>query len=517
MSISKASFASSIAGASIILALISVLSKGFGFFREILYASTFGLSKEFDLYLVSAAIPITINTAVIYIGQHYFVPAYHKLKINSNEEALRFFNSSFYLFILGGIVIAALLALFSNLIIVFFISDQASSVKHLSTNLFLLFLITIPLNAGISILSSYMQSEFKFISPAIAQLLLNLIIIVMVISLSSSLNIYVLPSAFVFGNLVAFSLLTIMLVGVIKFPTIKYFKELKIDHYDFLFLLIIIELVSLSYPIIDRYFYAQIPQGGIAALNYALTIYSMPVSIITLALITAIFPKFSKEAAENKDELITALKKGININIFIMVPIALILFFNGYEIIKLFFERGEFTASDTYITNKVLLFYSYSLVFYSTYLIVIKLLYSLSMHLSILIISVLGFIIKMVLNYSLVNGYQQNGLAISTSLVFLFLFIAGFFIAGNKLNLNLNIFCLKGIIYNSINALIAYFIVIPIIKILGLNELTNFILEIILFALLYGVNSALIKSDDYKIALNLLKNYSPARLKMFLD
>lgn len=139
------------------------------------------------------------------------------------------------------------------------------------------------------------------------------------------------------------------------------------------------------------------------------------------------------------------------------------------------------------------------------------------MHLSILLISVLGFIIKIVLNYSLVNGYQQNGLAISTTIVFLFLFIAGFFIAGNKLNLNLNIFCLKGIIYNSINALISYYTAISIIKILGLNELTNFIFEIILFALLYAVNSALIKSDDYKIALNLLKNYSPARLKMFLD
>lgn len=517
MSISKSSFASSIAGASVILALISILSKGIGFFREILYASTFGLSKEFDLYLVSAAIPITINTAVIYIGQHYFVPTYHQLKISSNEEALRFFNSSFYSFILGGVVIGSFLALFSNFVIGFFISDQTSTIKHLSNNLFLLFLITIPLNAGISILSSYMQSEFKFILPAIAQLLLNLVIIVMVITLSSSLNIYVLPSAFVVGNLVAFIVLAIILAGVIKFPAIKYFKELKIDRYDFLFFLIMIELVSLSYPIIDRYFYAQIPQGGIAALNYALTIYSMPVSIITLALITAIFPKFSKEAAENKDELITALKKGININIFIMVPIALILFFNGYEIIKLFYERGKFTASDTFITNKVLLFYSYSLVFYSTYLVVIKLLYSLSMHMSILFISVLGFIIKIALNYFFVNEYQQNGLAISTSLVFLFLFIAGFFIASNKLNLNLNIYCLKGIIYNSINALIAYYTVISVINILGLNEFINFIFEVILFALLYIINSALLKSDDYQIAINLLKNYSPTKVKIFLN
>ena len=512
----KTSFVSSMAGASIVLVLISLLSKGIGFFREILYASTFGLSMEFDLYLVSAAIPITINTAVIYIGQHYFVPTYHKLKINSNNEALKFFNSSFYSFLLGGLVISIILALFSSSIISFFVTEQTSSVRTLSTNLFLLFLLTIPLNAGISILSSYMQSELKFIWPAISQLLINLILIGMLITVSDRLNIYVLPIAIAAGNFIAFAVLSFILLDNIKLPEINFFKKMKVEGHEILFLLIIIEFVALSFPIIDRYFYTQIPEGGIAALNYAFTIYSMPVSIITLALITVIFPKFSKEAGENKEELKIALKKGININVFIMVPITFVLLFNGYEIIKLFYERGEFSVSNTFITNKVLLLYSYSLVFYSTYLVIIKLLYSLSMHLSILIISVVGFILKILLNYILVTDYQQNGLALSTSAVFLFLFLAGFFIAGKKLNLNLNVHCIKVIIYNSFNALISYCTAFLVFRLLELNDLINFFLKVILFLIVYAVNATLIKSDEYLIARNLLKSYLPNKGRIFL-
>ena len=52
--------ASSIAGASVILTLLGFLSKGVGFFREIIYANNFGLSPEYDLFLASIAIPNVI-------------------------------------------------------------------------------------------------------------------------------------------------------------------------------------------------------------------------------------------------------------------------------------------------------------------------------------------------------------------------------------------------------------------------------------------------------------------------
>lgn len=517
MSLDKKSFVSSVAGASIILASISVFSKGVGFFREILYANTFGLNKEFDLYLVSAAIPITINTAVIYIGQHFFVPTYHQLKKESDLKAVNFFNSAFYFFILGGILLSLLLGLFSHQIINLFISQQSSVTKNLTTNLFLLFLITIPLNAGVSILTSYMQSEYKFTLPALAQLLINLTIILMVLFLSGAINIYVLPVAFIIGNLIALIILIISSRKNFRAIDFEKFNYLKIEKSNLLLILTFIEFISLSYPIIDRYFYARIPEGGIAALNYALTVYSMPVSIFTLALITAIFPKFSQQANESHVDLVIALKKGININIFLIVPISAILIFNGYDLIKLFYERGEFVAADTKMTELVLIYYSISLIFYSTYLLAIKLLYSLSLHIWILIISVAGFIIKIVLNFLLVDSLYQNGLALSTSIVFILLFLSGFFIAGKNLRQRLNSYCFKKIIYSVTNVIFSYLSVYIVSELLRLDKLNLFTFKVITFLTIYILNSIVIKGEDFEMASGFIKQYLPGILKSYSE
>lgn len=505
----KKSFVSTVAGASIILALISIFSKGIGFFREVLYASAFGLNKEFDLFLVSAAIPFTINTAVIYIGQHYFIPAYHKFKKESEIKAKNFFNSSFYLFIIGGILLSVILGLLSNEILNIFINQKTGEVKDLAVNLFLLFLITIPLNAGVSVLSSYLQSEYHFALPAFAQLLVNLTIILMVILLSSSINIYVLPLSFIIGNLIALLLLIIYLAKDLRLTDFHFVKSFKIDHADTLITLIIIEFISLSYPIIDRYFYAQIPSGGIAALNYALTIYTMPVSIFTMALITAIFPKFSEQANENKTELISALKKGININIFIIAPMAAILIFNGYDLIKIFYERGQFNASDTKMTELVLIYYSLSLVFYSTYLLAIKLLYSLSMHIWVLILSLTGFAVKIILNFLMVGNFYQNGLALATSIVFILLFIVSFSVSGIKLNVNLNMFNFKRILFAMINVIISYLVSVLFTNLVAIPGLISFFLEIVIFTSVYILNSYFTSEEDLMMALDIIKKYLP--------
>ncbi len=82
--------ASSIAGASLVLTILGIFSKGIGLVREVIYANNFGLSSEFDLFLSSVAFPNVINTAVIYLCQHYFVPSYNKIKKNLSQQALIF-------------------------------------------------------------------------------------------------------------------------------------------------------------------------------------------------------------------------------------------------------------------------------------------------------------------------------------------------------------------------------------------------------------------------------------------
>jgi len=54
------------------------------------------------------------------------------------------------------------------------------------------------------------------------------------------------------------------------------------------------------------------------------------------------------------------------VNLFLIVPITLILLLQGDFIIKILFERGQFSPGDSNITFSAMKFYAVSLIFYSS-------------------------------------------------------------------------------------------------------------------------------------------------------
>ncbi|MGB5530015.1 MAG: hypothetical protein WBQ32_08595, partial [Ignavibacteriaceae bacterium] len=137
-------FTSTIAGASIVISLLGLFSRGLGFIREMIFASNFGLETEFDLYLVGAVLPVTINTVILYIGQNYFVPGFQKINSSKNADSQKYYNQAFILFLSAGIILALILFLFSDLIINFYMRAATPESTNTATKIFRIFLLTIP-------------------------------------------------------------------------------------------------------------------------------------------------------------------------------------------------------------------------------------------------------------------------------------------------------------------------------------------------------------------------------------
>lgn len=500
----KAKFSSSVAGAVFSLVLISMLSKSIGFVREIIFAGKFGLSNEFDLFLVSSIIPLTINSAVIYLAQHYFVPAFNKIDESNEQLREAFLNNSFHFFFWGSLIIALILFLFSSQILNTYFGNQPQNTKDLARVIFLLLIITIPLNAGIAVFSAYMQSNFRFILPALIQVLINILIIIIILFYHDFLKIVVLPISFLISYIAAFLVMILILRNKLKLKVkVDFLKEMP--NVDFIIYLVFIEILSLSYSLIDRYFYGQINPGGIAALSYAINIYAIPISFFSLAIISAIFSKFSKTAVYDESELLVDFKKSIELNVYLMIPLTIMMIFMGEFFIQIFYERGKFVSSDTAMTFNALRCYALSLVFYSTYLIIVKLLYSLSLYRVIFIGSIIAFVLKIVLNFTLVNNYQQNGLAISTSIVYLFLFTFSFILSTEHLKMKDKIFFVKQLVFNLLNALFSYSIIYLIISFIHPQFKFYMLLKIILFTLTFVLNSIFCNDNSFKVLLNTLQ------------
>lgn len=502
-------FTSTIAGASIFISILGLVSRGLGFIREMIFANNFGLETEFDLYLVGAVLPITINTVLLYIGQNYFIPEFQKTEITQSQK---YFRQSILLFTFSGVILALLLFLASEPIVNFYMPSAAVSSRQTAILVFKIFLITIPFSAAVSVLSALLQSLYEFKHPAISILFLNLSIIILLILFSHQFGVYIIPVGYVAGTFLQFVYLLFKSKKFLGFDFQLNKEELNISKSilsSSIVIIILIESMSQLYSIFDRYFYGQISSGGIASLNYALIIWFLPVSIFSISLATAVFPVITKAINEDSyTEIEKIYNESISMNVFLFVPLAFILFFYGDVIIKIFFERGKFVKESTEITFGVLKFYSISLVFYSVYAVFNKIFYSIKSANILLYITGGGVLLKLLLNFVLVE-YHQDGLALSTSISFIFFFVASYLLLNKKLKINDRSLFVKDFLFHAINCIICILAVTIFSNLVFGNFLQAGLFKILFFILLYLGNILIVRHNAVTITQRVFGRYNP--------
>jgi putative peptidoglycan lipid II flippase len=503
----KDKFSKSLAGTSVFIALFAFFSKGLGFFREILFASIYGLSTDFDIYLIGAALPLTINTIIIYLGQNYLIPSYNKIKEIDRYQAINFIQINFYFFIFASIILALSLYLSSGSIVSFFLHDSSHSLIIKASNIFNLFLITIPITGGISVIIAYQQSNFVFKYSVISQILPNIVVLITV-SFYRSIDIYAIPLGFILGIIFQLIYLLInskelLLNQARMIFSLKKFRKLGTIT---LFFIILIESIGQLYIISDRYFYSMVSTGGISALNYAQTVFALPLSIISIALSTAIFPQFSKLIHQKLFvELEKIFNKAIKINIVIFIPIMFLFILYGDTILSLIFERGKYSKSDTLITHQALIFYSISIVFYSAYSILNKIIYSAGLISKLLVITGIGITLKILLNYFLVIKLEQNGLALSTSITYIFFFMSSLFLVYKNFPFINKSFFLPETLLHILNCLISI-IITKQISLFFPKSIFYSLIEITIFFMIIILNIILLKSSSANLIIQQIKN-----------
>ena len=489
-------FTSTIAGASIFIAVVGFFSKSIGFLREIVFASVFGLSVNYDIYLIGAVLPLTINTIIICLAQNYIIPKYNELGFKDANLATKSIQSLLVVFFVGGTFLSILLYGFSDIIISSYFQLNNFRLQSTAVDIFILFLITIPLTSIISVLIAYQQSIFEFRYFIISNILLNLLILISVVLLSS-INVYAIPVGYLIGTIL--QLVYLMIKSKVIFINFKFFTSYKSLNFRFTYsilIIVLIESIGQLYLISDRYFFNKVSNGGISALNYSQTVFLLPISILTIALSSAIFPKFSELISKKSfTELEKLLNQGLSSTILLFVPVMFLFIQFGEIILKIIFERGKFSGSDTILTSNVLSFYSISLVFYAAYGIFNKLIYSAGLIKKLLFITIIGTLIKIILNFVLVENMQQMGLALSTSISYLFFFTASYFLIVFELKFKNKHIFFKELLFHIINGLFALLIAELLLGTIQ-NSMGNQIIKMLIFVFIYGTTLVLLKNES---------------------
>lgn len=156
--------------------------------------------------------------------------------------------------------------------------------------------------------------------------------------------------------------------------------------------------------------------GAVAALYYANRLFQFPLAIVGTALAQASLPMLSAQALEaSRARLKASVASLLTLTLALAIPATVGLVVLGATIVRVLFERGEFSAYSTGITTQALVWYSVGLAAYMAAKILTNTCYALQDTRTPVRTAAVALGVNVVLNLALMRPMGVGGLALATS------------------------------------------------------------------------------------------------------
>lgn len=337
-----------------------LVSRILGFIRDLMTASVLGANIYSDIFFVAFKLP-NLFRSIFADGAftQAFIPSYAK----SNHKIR--FSSMVFLQLFGFLIILSLLVMtFSHLVAKAIAIGFDEKSIDLAAPLFAINFFYLPMIFVVTFMGALLQYKKHFATSAFSTALLNLAMIGSLL-LAQNLEKYEITFYLSYGVLFGgFLQILVHLYAVKKLNLFKifHFKRAKPKgenrfYKNFFSATLGSSTLHLS-AFIDTWLASYLISGSISYLYYANRIFQLPLALFAIATSIALFPMVAR-AIKNKDEEIALrLMKKSALILFALLSISTLIgiVFNDF-IIKLLFERGEFTANDTQNTALILSMY----------------------------------------------------------------------------------------------------------------------------------------------------------------
>lgn len=346
--------------ATFILIFLSLASKVFGFFREVLVAKYFGVSAEVDAYMVAVMLPTILGGVIGASLGTSLVPAYHRISVRDGEQSAKKICITIFTFT-TIISLALILVLYyaAEPLIRAIAPSLPKATIEMAVGL-LKWLSVLVLGFSLyNVQTSIYNARHHFTTPAIADLISNVFVIGSLLVLSSLIGIYALATGLITG---VFTVVVILLVIMSRIGLFGFDVSFGTSDFREYFMFSVPVFLNVLLPqlggVIENYFASGLQEGSIAALGYAKRLSDVASTLMAVNIAKAVFPTFSALSSENRiGELRDiVLKLNTQIVIFFM-PFTVALIYFRKEIIGLVFMRGAFGMQALDMTSKAFMFY----------------------------------------------------------------------------------------------------------------------------------------------------------------
>jgi len=345
-----------------IVGILTVFVALLGYVREASLAARFGASAGMDAYFAAVFIPMMLYLILVTgtLSPIFITIFLHENALADRERASETFSimTNFTLLLLAAVTVGAMLTIRWWLPVLFAGFDPAT--QDLTVRLTYIVLPTVLLLGFSGILTAVLNGLHRFALAAFAPGLSSIVVIFAVVLARGDQALYWVAAATAFGFLVP----CIVLFPVIRSLGIRYRPLLSLKHPA------LIKMVRLGLPLllylmaayvpnlIERHLASGIATGAVAALSYALRLFSVPSGFLAVPLATVTYPQFAQHAAsDSREQLAADFYKLFRIVLFLFVPITVGLCLNAVPITQVLYQHGHFQLRDAWMTSEVLRFY----------------------------------------------------------------------------------------------------------------------------------------------------------------
>ena len=157
--------------------------------------------------------------------------------------------------------------------------------------------------------------------------------------------------------------------------------------------------------------------GAAAAIYYGERFYQLPLAMLGMAIATVIYPLLSRHAARGDHRQLSAdLTLGLRLVWFTALPAGIGLMLVAQPLVRLLFERGEFTSEDSARAARMIVCYASGVWAYSAIPVLVRAYYALNDRVSPAKIGLAAVGFNVALNLVLIWPLAESGLAVSTSI-----------------------------------------------------------------------------------------------------
>ena len=406
------------ARATVLLMIVTIVSKILGLFRDSVLASAYGTGKYAAVYSTANSISTILFAVIGTALATSLIPLYNKLASeDSTERAMGFLNSVVNLVVIVCLSIAGLGIIFAGPLVKVFAPGYQGDVYTLCVKYTRILLPSIVFVGLANIFTSYLQIKKRYVIPGFIGMPYSIIIIVSIyLSLKTS------PMVLVIGTLIAISAKALFQLPFVYKEGYRYRPKINLKDPVMKDMMILILPVVIGVganqinSIVDKSLASLLGTEVVASFSYAIKLYEFVQALFITSILAVIYPRLSSMIVSDRmDSFLNSLKKTMNVIIVALVPIIVGCIVLSRQIVEVLFQRNAFTSKDTTMTASILWIYVIGILAFALRDVLTRGFYSMEDSKTPMINSIISIVFNISLNLILVKPLGYKGLAIATA------------------------------------------------------------------------------------------------------